>query len=154
MKILMKAVAGSHLFGLNTPSSDKDYKGIFLPSAEEILLQRVPKTRNTTTGQKDAKNTAEDIDVELYSLGKFFEMLSTQPGKVSYGEKEVMEQLKMGTVDVLLLSEALPDEKIEEFEKQAEALGTDVNIISTETREGVQLRDIGKVAALLRYEVQ
>ena len=54
---------------------------------------------------------------------------------------------------MLLLSEILPDEKIEEFEKEAEALGTDVRIISTETREGVQLKDIGKVAAILRYEV-
>jgi len=65
-----------------------------------------------------------------------------------------MKNVKMGVTETLLLSEALPDEKIEEFEKEAETVGTEIRIISTETREGVQLRDIGKVAAILRYEVQ
>ena len=50
-------------------------------------------------------------------MGQFFELLSTKPGKVAYGEKEVMEQTKLGTADILLLSEALPDEKIEEIRK-------------------------------------
>ena len=79
--------------------------------------------------------------------------MSTQPGKVSYGEAEVMQNLKNGVVDILLLSEALDEIKIEEFEKEAKKVSTEVRIISTETREGVQLREIGKVAAILRYEV-
>ena len=65
-----------------------------------------------------------------------------------------MENTKNGVVETVLLSEELSDEEIEEFEKAAEPLGTEVRIISTETREGVQLRDMGKVAAILRYEVQ
>jgi stalled ribosome rescue protein Dom34 len=32
-------------------------------------------------------------------------------------------------------------------------MGTEIALISVETREGVQLRDIGKIAAILRYEV-
>ena len=52
----------------------------------------------------------------------------------------------------MLLSEKLDDEKIDEFEKEAKKTGTEVKIISTETREGVQLFDLGKVAAILRYE--
>jgi len=39
------------------------------------------------------------------------------------------------------------------MEALAKTFGTIVNIISTETREGVQLREIGKIAAILRYEV-
>ena len=50
-------------------------------------------------------------------------------------------------------SKNFADEKIEEFEKAAKPVSTKVKIISTETREGVQLRDIGKVAAILRYAV-
>jgi len=72
---------------------------------------------------------------------------------VSYGVDEVMKNLKLGAVDTLLVSEELEDKKIEEFEKQANLVGTDVKIISTETSEGGQLRDMGKVAAILRYEV-
>ena len=53
----------------------------------------------------------------------------------------------------MLLSEDLPDGKIEEFENAAKPVGTTVKIISVQTREGAQLRDLGKFAAILRYEV-
>ncbi|MFH1642040.1 MAG: peptide chain release factor aRF-1 [Nanoarchaeota archaeon] len=96
----------------------------------------------------------EEIAGEKAIMAKFFNMLAKKPGMVSYGEKEVMTNLKSGTVNILLLSEDLDDETIENFEKEAEVVGSSVNIISTETREGVQLKDIGKVAAILRYEVQ
>jgi len=96
----------------------------------------------------------EAIMDEKKVMNKFFDLLAKKPGQVSYGEKEVMANLKNGVVDTLLLSEELEDAKIEKFEKEAEAMGTKVNIISTETREGVQLKEIGKVAGILRYEVQ
>lgn len=64
MKILVKAVAGSHLFGTNGPQSDKDFKGVFLPSAEDILLgkfdQTIHQSTNNAVGQK---NTKDDIFV-------------------------------------------------------------------------------------------
>ncbi len=95
----------------------------------------------------------EEIIEEKKILGKFFELLSTKPNMVSYGADQVMKNLKMGVVDTLLLSEKLEDKEIDEFEKEAKLVSTDVRIISIETREGVQLRDMGKVAAILRYEV-
>ena len=96
----------------------------------------------------------EEIIAEKMIVGKFFELLSTKPGMVSYGVKEVMRNLKLGMVDTLLLSEKLDEEKMEEFENEAKLVGTEVKIISTETREGVQLKEIGKAAAILRYEVK
>ena len=39
-------------------------------------------------------------------------------------------------------------------EEKAKELGSEVSIISTDTREGVQLKDMGGVAAILRYEVE
>jgi peptide chain release factor subunit 1 len=94
----------------------------------------------------------EEIAGEKAIMNKFFELLSKRPGITSYGEKQVMECLQMGMVEKLLLSEELDDTKIEEFEKEAQKVGTEVIIISTETREGVQLKEIGKIAAILRYE--
>lgn len=76
MKILIKAVAGSHLFGTDTPSSDTDYKGVYLPSADEILLGSYKESVSYTTGDDSSKNSKEDIDVELYSLKKFLKMVS------------------------------------------------------------------------------
>src|SRR3989344_5318615 len=96
---------------------------------------------------------AEDVVEEKKIVNKFLEMLATKQKMVAYGEADVMNKLKMGVVDIVLLSEDLPDEKIEEFEAAAKPVGSEIRIISTQTREGVQLRDLGKFAAILRYEV-
>jgi len=95
----------------------------------------------------------EEVTEEKQIMQKFFETLSKKPRMVSYGEKEVIENLNMGVVDVLLISEDFDENKVPELEEIALKYGTNVKIISTETREGVQLRDIGKIAAILRYEV-
>lgn len=95
----------------------------------------------------------EEVAGEKKVMNDFFTLLSTNPEKTSYGEKEVMKNLKIGAVDKLLLSEELDDNKIDEFEKIAEQFGTEVIIVSTETREGVQLRDMGKIVAILRYDI-
>ncbi|HII71314.1 TPA: peptide chain release factor 1, partial [Candidatus Woesearchaeota archaeon] len=95
---------------------------------------------------------SEEVAQEKEIMNVFFNHLAKRPGMVSYGKEHVMKLLEMGAVDKLLLSESLDEDIIEEFEKKAEELGTEVVIVSTETREGVQLRDIGKVAAILRYE--
>jgi peptide chain release factor subunit 1 len=95
----------------------------------------------------------EDVTEEKKIVNKFLETLATRQKMVAYGEADVMGKLKMGVVDILLLSEDLGDEKIEEFDNAAKPFGTNVRIISTQTREGAQLRDLGKAAAILRYEV-
>jgi peptide chain release factor subunit 1 len=95
----------------------------------------------------------EEIADEKKIMQRFFEHLAKQPAKVSYGESHVRKCLEIGAVDTLLLSESLEDSKIEEFEMLAQPTSSDVKIISVETREGVQLRDIGKIAAILRFEI-
>jgi len=60
----------------------------------------------------------------------------------------------MGAVETLLVSEELSEDKIDEFEALAKNFGTEVKIISTETREGAQLRDIGMLGAMLRYPIE
>ena len=95
----------------------------------------------------------EEVAEEKKIMNKFFELLSTKPNMVAYGEKEVEQHLNNGIVDVLLVSEDLEEEKITKLEEIAKQYSSEIMIISTETREGVQLRDLGKVAAILRYEV-
>ena len=96
----------------------------------------------------------EEISQEKYIMKKFFGKLSTNPNEVAYGEAQVRKVLEMGAVEILLLSEEVDDNKIEEFETIAEQFGTKVEIISTETREGVQLKEMGMFAAILRYELR
>ncbi|MBI4439967.1 helix-turn-helix domain-containing protein [Candidatus Woesearchaeota archaeon] len=94
----------------------------------------------------------EEVSKEKQIMGKFFELLARKPGMVAYGEKDVMEKLVGGVVDIVLLSEAVSEEKVLEFEKEATKQGSTITIISVETREGVQLRDMGMYAAILRYD--
>jgi peptide chain release factor subunit 1 len=95
----------------------------------------------------------EEVVNERKLMNRFFGLLAKKEGMVSYGKDEVMKQLKTGAVDTLLLSESLDDKTIEEFEKEAEKMGSKTEIISIETVEGNQLKDMGKVAAILRYEI-
>ncbi|MDX1470230.1 MAG: nucleotidyltransferase domain-containing protein [Flavobacteriaceae bacterium] len=67
---------GSHVYGTNTPESDQDFKGIYIPDAKDILLQRVRETyQNITKKDKDVKNTKDDVDVEIFSLGQYMKLL-------------------------------------------------------------------------------
>jgi predicted nucleotidyltransferase len=75
MEILVKAIAGSHLFGTNTPASDTDFKGVYLPSKEELLLGTAKPSVSIKTNESGLKNTKDDVDVEFYSLQKFMQML-------------------------------------------------------------------------------
>jgi peptide chain release factor subunit 1 len=96
----------------------------------------------------------ESIIGEKKIMAEFFNYLATKMNKVSYGEKEVRKALELGAVDRLLVSDSLPEEKMEELESEAKKTGASVIIISTETREGNQLKEIGGIAAILRYELQ
>src|SRR3989344_6105970 len=97
---------------------------------------------------------AEAIATEKKIMQKFFDLLAKEPGMVSYGKDEVKKNLNIGAVDTLLLSEELDDAALDEFEEAAEKLGTKIALISTETREGVQLKEMGKICAINRYNLE
>lgn len=104
--------------------------------------------------ERSEENLAnEEVMKEKKVVTNFFQMLVKAPGKTAYGKKDVMEKLQMGGVDLLILSEGIDEKIVEEFEQEAEKMGTNVTIVSTETREGAQLKEIGGVAALLRYDM-
>lgn len=62
---------GSHLYKLDTPSSDKDYKGIYLPDTDSLLLGNYVRTYTQNTGDDKSKNTSEDVDCEIIALPYF-----------------------------------------------------------------------------------
>lgn len=95
----------------------------------------------------------EEVAIEKKIMLNFFTILREQPGKITYGEKETLRALEMNAVDVLILSEFLPDDTILKLDEQAQLGGSTVKIISIETREGMQLKEMGGIAAILRFEV-
>jgi predicted nucleotidyltransferase len=68
MNIIAEIESGSHLYGLNTPASDRDYMGIYVPSFEDLVMGNASKSISTTTGSPDSKNGADDIDRMHVSL--------------------------------------------------------------------------------------
>lgn len=76
MQTLCRVQFGSHLYGTATPASDTDFKSVYIPSANEILMQRAVGTlqRNTKKNQNE-KNSADDVDDEYISILKFTQML-------------------------------------------------------------------------------
>ena len=68
---------GSHLYGTATKDSDIDIKAVYLPSARDIVLQRVrPIISESRFKEPGEKNTAEDVDYESYSPEKFLKLLA------------------------------------------------------------------------------
>ncbi len=63
--IILECVSGSKAYGLNTPASDTDIKGVFiLPKKEYYGLDRISQVSNATN------------DVVFYELQRFVELLS------------------------------------------------------------------------------
>lgn len=96
----------------------------------------------------------EEIAAEKAIMARFFDFLAKNPGKVSYGYKEVEKALEISAAEILLISEELPEKDLLHFEELAQKTGAEVKLISTETREGQQLKDLGMVAAILRFELE
>jgi peptide chain release factor subunit 1 len=96
----------------------------------------------------------EEVTQEKKTMTRFFKEFRDNPKKITYGEKETLKALKMNAVDTLLISETLEEDKIFQYEELAQEGGSTFKLISVETREGVQLRDLGKIAAILRFEIE
>jgi len=73
-KIVYITMYGSKLFGTDNANSDTDYKGIFIPSREDVLLKRDIEHYNYNTNT-ESKNDKEDVDLQLYSIYKWFNLL-------------------------------------------------------------------------------
>ena len=98
-KTLVTMKFGSHLYGTDTEKSDTDFKGVFFPSSEQIFLNRIPKSINTSTkGHELGKNTAEDIDTEVYSL-HYFHKLACEGQTVSHDILHAPESMLLETSD-------------------------------------------------------
>src|ERR1700677_3249897 len=75
-KIIFRCLFGSSLYGTNTPTSDLDYKSVFIPDGKDLVLQKAAKHLQNNTKKNDAvKNLKEDIDDESFSVQTFLRLL-------------------------------------------------------------------------------
>lgn len=102
MKKLVSMKFGSHLYGTATPASDLDLKSVHLPAPDELLLGRVKAVHSTSTGDPTAKNTAQDVDDESFTLQKFL-ALAAQGQTVAVDMLFAPDWSWIGTPDPLWL---------------------------------------------------
>ena len=95
----------------------------------------------------------ESVIKEKQLLEKFFNMMGKDPNKVTYNKIKTKKALEYGAVDTLLLSEELDENELTEFENLADAKSTHIEIISNETKEGQQFKQLGGVGAILRFPI-
>jgi hypothetical protein len=74
MNIIFETKFGSHLYGTATPNSDIDFKGIILPTKEEILLGKSNYHVDQSSNKSSTKNTSNDIDRTYYTLSYFISL--------------------------------------------------------------------------------
>jgi len=68
--IIVKTIYGSHLYGTNIETSDKDIKQIHKDSLENIILKRSMDNITSSTNAK-FRNTSDDVDFESKELRIF-----------------------------------------------------------------------------------
>jgi len=74
VKILTAGISGSHMWGLNTPESDIDIRGIYVAPIEQVLsLEHGADTIEATWGE---------VDVQFYEVKKAFNMLNKNNGNL------------------------------------------------------------------------
>ena len=110
-KIIFKNLSGSYLYGTNGDNSDKDYKGVFLPELNDLILGKAPKHYTSSTGNNNEKNTSEDIDETYYSLHYFLELAAK-------GDTNAIDMLFAYTnKDAVIQSSKIWDEIIQNIDK-------------------------------------
>jgi len=155
----MKELKGILIGGPDTTINDFLNQDFITGDVKKKILGAVALSYTGEFGLQELVDKAEDILAkeeiaeEKKIMAKFFLELSKDTGLAEYGEDDVMKAIKMGAVATVLVSESVPDATVTRFEEEAEKVGSEVTIISTETREGVQLQQMGKIAAILRYPI-
>jgi peptide chain release factor subunit 1 len=154
----------------------KNLKGILIggpiPTKEEFLEdgQLVTKLKEKVVAVKDIGYADEhglellveasqedlaglEIMKEKKLLDRFFDSLGKNPSKTRYKYEPVLDALKKGAVDILIMSNKLQKPIMKELTKLAEQMGTTIELVSDETDEGLQFFNLSGIGAILRFAV-
>lgn len=108
-KVIFLHVSGSRLYGTELPTSDTDYRGIFVPSLEDLVLKKDIDSWSFSTGNTQSKNSSSDVDVSLWSIHKFIKLLQV-------GDTNSFDSLFAYKTHAELLREPLMDKLYEQRE--------------------------------------
>ena len=97
-KLIYLSQYGSHLYGLNTENSDLDFRGVYVPTLEDIILKKDKDEINTEIELWEIRDSNKEnptyhieepttlinswylrkvkVDVKIFSLQKFIQLCS------------------------------------------------------------------------------
>jgi len=86
-------------------------------------------------------------------MERFFDTLGSKPDMARLGVEDNKHALQYGAVEILFLSKEIDKAVSIELKKMAENIGANVEIISTETTEGEQFKNLGGIGSILRFQI-
>lgn len=96
----------------------------------------------------------EEVMVERKVVQRFLETLAKKPGFAVYGYANVKTAFDMGAVDTVIVVEScVTDEQLDELSKLQESTRANMSLVTDRTPEGVQLKGLTGVGAILRYPI-
>jgi len=96
----------------------------------------------------------QEIIHEKKLLEDFFNNLGKHPEKTAYGLERVNKALEVGAVGTLIIDKKLGRKQVNELEAKAKNIAAKVELVSEETEEGQQFKNLGGIGALLRFQIQ
>jgi len=148
------------IVGGPVPTKDEFLDNEYLATKlREKVIGRVDVGGTDESGIKELVQKSQDLLAsqeivhEKKVLEKFFETLGEKPDLAAYKEEDLKKALEYGAVDVLLLSKDLDKTLLKELKKVGENIGSTVEIVSTETEEGKQFKNLSGMGAVLRFAV-
>ncbi len=148
------------LVGGPIPTKDEFLDGDYLVTKlKEKVIGKLDIGDASESGLKELVERAGDIlaDQERVQekkvLEKFFETLGKNPDMAVLGLENTRVALQNGAVETLLLSEKTDKKISSELKKLAKNIGSEIEIISTETEEGQQFLNLKGIGAKLRFRI-
>jgi peptide chain release factor subunit 1 len=123
---------------------------------EKVAETIIPVSIIDETGLYQAMKEASRIlrETEIYEEKQtwdgFLEDLMKGLNTVTYGQKEVMDALRQGRVDTVMVIEDLA-EQLDDLYEEVETYGSKLLVFSNQTESGAQLKSFGGIAARLRW---
>ena len=148
------------LIGGPIPTKDEFVDGEYLLTQLQDKIIGVKDQGDTSeSGLSELVELSQDVLAnqeiirEKKVLEKFFDSLGKKPEMTPYDFEGIQKALGFGAVDVLVISKDYDKIKAGELKAVAEKMGTTVEIVSTETEEGEQFKNLSGVGAIQRFGV-
>ncbi|MFH1327109.1 MAG: peptide chain release factor aRF-1 [archaeon] len=148
------------LVGGPIPTKDEFLDNEYLPTKlREKIIGRIDLGDTSESGLKEIVEKAQEIlsDQEIIHekkiLERFFQMLGEKPEMSTLREPDTKQALQYGAVETLILSHNTNKSIIKELKKIAEDTGANIEIVSTDTEEGEQFKNLGGIGSILRFKV-